>query len=130
MTKIPTERKEEKIQALKELSAALKMASEVGLELPHQNTLRAYAEDLLFNMVHEKELFPWVCNKCEPTHSCVVYIQVYDLIPDPTCEEGLDKVPEWKRQFEVAEVSLCDSCHCMTHTVHGRCGKCEAPKRE
>lgn len=26
------------------------------------------------------------------------------------------------------EVSLCEGCHCMTHTINGRCGKCSAPK--
>ena len=26
------------------------------------------------------------------------------------------------------EVSLCDACHCMSHTIKGKCGKCKAPK--
>lgn len=25
-------------------------------------------------------------------------------------------------------ISLCDNCHCMTHTVAGKCGKCGAAK--
>lgn len=26
------------------------------------------------------------------------------------------------------EISLCESCHCMTHTINGHCGKCRAVK--
>lgn len=26
------------------------------------------------------------------------------------------------------EISLCQSCFCMTHTIFGLCGKCKAPK--
>jgi len=25
-------------------------------------------------------------------------------------------------------INLCQSCHCMTHTIHGYCGKCKALK--
>lgn len=27
-----------------------------------------------------------------------------------------------------SDISLCDSCGCMTHTIDGHCGKCKAPK--
>lgn len=26
------------------------------------------------------------------------------------------------------DISLCDKCHCMTHTIKGRCGKCKVLK--
>ena len=27
-------------------------------------------------------------------------------------------------------ISLCKKCWCMTHTIDGKCGKCEADKGE
>jgi hypothetical protein len=26
------------------------------------------------------------------------------------------------------DISLCNSCNCMTHTIKGKCGKCHASK--
>jgi hypothetical protein len=31
-------------------------------------------------------------------------------------------------EFDNADVSLCASCHCVTHTIDGTCGKCQQPK--
>lgn len=31
--------------------------------------------------------------------------------------------------LEYTEISLCENCWCMTHTIDGRCGKCKALKR-
>ena len=27
------------------------------------------------------------------------------------------------------DISLCDKCYCMTHTIKGKCGKCHSIKK-
>lgn len=41
--------------------------------------------------------------------------------------ERQDWTPEKFEAFR-NEISLCDSCHCMTYTIKGKCGKCRAKK--
>lgn len=40
--------------------------------------------------------------------------------PELLEDENKDFIPE--------QVSLCENCWCMTHTIDGKCGKCEAGK--
>ena len=37
---------------------------------------------------------------------------------------GLDEIPI----EEEYEISYCKSCHCMTKTIKGKCGKCKEGK--
>ena len=48
---------------------------------------------------------------------------------DPPSEVSVsDANPELLKIFVEAEVCQCTNCNCMTHTVNGRCGKCNAEK--
>lgn len=56
----------------------------------------------------------YVCSKCK--NPCDLFVAA------PPIEEPYDDFYE--------DISVCKSCHCMTHTVAGRCGKCGALKED
>lgn len=41
-----------------------------------------------------------------------------------------DEYQEFRTSVVDYDVSLCENCYCMTHTIDGKCGKCGARKEE
>lgn len=50
------------------------------------------------------------------------------LIANQCLELAYQRIQETEVDLDVEEVSLCEKCYCVTHTVDGKCGKCKEEK--